>query len=151
LTLILKSTVSQTVLLNNVKLLNLLTCKPCLISLWENLKLIQILLISGFITQLTVTWVFNDLSLFFLVYNKICIPNDIETLHSVNKVLPNTAMDVYLGDIWDVRAVVLGVSLFAVVFGFLFMFILRYTVGCMVWAFIILYFLCLLGLAFGFW
>ena len=60
-------------------------------------------------------------------------------------------MKVYLGDIWKVKMVVLGVSLASVVIGFIFIAILRYTVGGVVWAFIVLYLLALLALMAGFW
>ena len=65
--------------------------------------------------------------------------------------MPSEKMMVYMGDVYDVRKVIIWVSVGAVICGFLFMLLLRLTIGIMVWALIILYFLSLLLLTWAFW
>ena len=60
--------------------------------------------------------------------------------------MPADKLGEYLGDVWDVRKVILIVSGVALVLGFLFMIIVKYFAGCIVWACIVLYFLGMLGL-----
>ena len=57
----------------------------------------------------------------------------------------------YMGDIYDVRNVIIWVSVGAVVCGFVFMIILRLTIKIIVWLLIFLYFVVLLLLTWAFW
>ncbi len=65
--------------------------------------------------------------------------------------MPSEKMMVYMGDVYDVRNVIIWVSVGAVICGFLFMIILRFTIGVVVWILIVLYFVALLLLAWAFW
>ena len=56
----------------------------------------------------------------------------------------------YLGDLWEVRSVISIVALLALVIGFVFMVVLKYTAGCIVWFSIFAYLVGLLGLAWSF-
>jgi hypothetical protein len=63
---------------------------------------------------------------------------------NINKIMPTNAFAAYMGDVWDVHNVILMVSLCALALGFIFMGILRYFVGGLVWVCIALYFVCLM-------
>jgi hypothetical protein len=64
----------------------------------------------------------------------------------VQKVMPSNAFADYMGDVWDVRSVIMIVSFSALIIGFLFMLILKWFSGVLVWLCIVMYFVCLLGL-----
>jgi hypothetical protein len=78
------------------------------------------------------------------VYGRICLPTSVTEMATVGKVMPNNAFADYMGDVWDVRSVIMLVSFSALIIGFLFMVILRLFVGVLVWICIVLYFVCLL-------
>jgi len=65
--------------------------------------------------------------------------------------MPTEKMMQYMGDIYDVRNVIIWVSVGAVVCGFVFMIILRLTIKIIVWLLIFLYFVVLLLLTWSFW
>ncbi len=65
--------------------------------------------------------------------------------------MPTEKMMQYMGDIYDVRKVIIWVSVGAVVCGFVFMIILRLTIKIIVWLLIFLYFVVLLLLTWSFW
>jgi len=65
--------------------------------------------------------------------------------------MPTEKMMQYMGDIYDVRNVIIWVSVGAVVCGFVFMIILRLTIKIIVWLLIFLYFVVLLLLTWAFW
>ena len=57
----------------------------------------------------------------------------------------------YMGDIYDVRKVIIWVSIGAVIFGFIFMLVLRFTIKAVVWGLIILYFFAIILLGWAMW
>ncbi len=85
------------------------------------------------------------------MYKRVCVPLQLASLNAIGKAMPSEKMMVYMGDVYDVRNVIIWVSVGAVICGFLFMLLLRLTIGIMVWALIILYFLSLLLLTWAFW
>jgi hypothetical protein len=78
------------------------------------------------------------------IYGRICLPTSLTEMAQVQKVMPNNAFADYMGDVWDVRSVIMLVSFAALILGFLFMVILRVFVGVLVWVCIVLYFVCLI-------
>jgi len=72
-------------------------------------------------------------------------------LNSISDAMPTEKMMQYMGDIYDVRNVIIWVSVGAVVCGFVFMIILRLTIKIIVWLLIFLYFVVLLLLTWAFW
>lgn len=65
-------------------------------------------------------------------------------MKQVSKALPLDAFSDYMGDVWDVHTVIMMVSFIALGLGFLFMIILRFAVGGMVWLCVLLYYVGLL-------
>lgn len=72
------------------------------------------------------------------------------SLKSIGKAMPTEKMMQYMGDVYDVKNVIMMVSGVAVVCGFLFMIVLRLTIKIIVWVLIVLYFVALLLLAWAF-
>ncbi len=66
--------------------------------------------------------------------------------NQVMKVIPNKKILEYLGDVADVKWVILMVVVVSFVVGFLYMIIIRYTAACMVWAIIISWYIILIFL-----
>ena len=56
----------------------------------------------------------------------------------------------YLGDLWEVKSVISICAGLALVLGFVFMVIVKYFAGCIVWFCIVAYFVMLLALAWSF-
>lgn len=95
-------------------------------------------------TTLSYYYLFLKFINFLLVFKKVCIPASISTVSSsvINdavdsglKTLQKWASDVSLT--WEI---ILATAGFALVIGFIYMFLLRYCVGCMTWGAILLYF-----------
>lgn len=85
------------------------------------------------------------------IYGRICMPTSLVEMASVQKVMPDSAFADYMGDVWDVRSVIGFVSVCALIIGFLFMLLMRYFVGVLVWLCIILYFVALILMTWSTW